>query len=78
MSKLLPAFALSFGTLASLSRLMRSSTLDVLSSDYVKTAKAKGLSQAKIIWRHVVRNAIMPIVTVLGRRRRLFLRVPSW
>ena len=66
MSKLLPAFALSFGTLASLSRLMRSSTLDVLSSDYVKTAKAKGLSQAKIIWRHVVRNAIMPIVTVLG------------
>ena len=66
MSKLLPAFALSFGTLASISRLMRSSTLDVLSSDYVKTAKAKGLSQAKIIWRHVVRNAIMPIVTVLG------------
>ena len=58
MSKLLPAFALSFGTLASLSRLMRSSTLDVLSSDYVKTAKAKGLSQAKIIWRHVVRNAV--------------------
>ena len=66
MSKLLPSFALCFGTLASLSRLMRSSTLDVLSSDYVKTAKAKGLSQAKIIWRHVVRNAIMPIVTVLG------------
>ncbi len=66
MSKLLPAFALSFGTLASISRLMRSSTLDVLSSDYVKTATAKGISQAKIIWRNVVRNAIMPIVTVLG------------
>ena len=66
LSKLLPAFALSFSTMASLSRLMRSSTLDVLSSDYVKTAKAKGLSQGKIVRRHVVRNAIMPIVTVLG------------
>ena len=40
--------------------------LDVLQSDYIRTAKAKGLSQAKIIWRHVVCNAIMPIVTVLG------------
>ena len=38
----------------------------MLSSDYVKTAKAKGLSQGKIVRRHVVRNAIMPIVTVLG------------
>lgn len=65
-SKLLPAFALSFGTMASLSRLMRTSMLDTLSQDYIKTAKAKGLSQKVIIWKHAVRNAIMPVVTVLG------------
>lgn len=66
MSKLLPAFALGFGTLAVVSRLMRTSMLDVLNQDYVKTAKAKGLSQRKIIWKHAVRNAIMPVVTVMG------------
>jgi oligopeptide transport system permease protein len=65
-SKLLPAFALSFGTLATISRLMRTSMLDVLGQDYIKTAKSKGLSQKKIIWKHAVRNAIMPVITVLG------------
>ncbi len=63
---ILPTFALSFGSLATISRLMRTSMLDVLASDYIKTAKAKGLSQAKIIWKHAVRNAIMPVITVLG------------
>lgn len=66
MSKLIPAFALGFGTLAVVSRLMRTSMLDVLNQDYIKTAKAKGLSQQKIIWKHAVRNAIMPVVTVMG------------
>ena len=65
-SKLLPAFALSFGSMATISRLMRTSMLDVLGQDYIKTAKSKGLSQKKIIWKHAVRNAIMPVVTVLG------------
>jgi len=65
-SKLLPSFALSFGSLATISRLMRTSMLDVLGSDYIKTAKSKGLSQTKIIWKHAVRNAIMPVITVLG------------
>lgn len=65
-SKILPAFALCFGTIASLSRLMRTSMLDTLSQDYIKTAKAKGLSQKAVIWKHAVRNAIMPVVTVLG------------
>lgn len=65
-SKILPAFALSFGTLATISRLMRTSMLDTLGQDYIKTAKSKGLSQKKIIWKHAVRNAIMPVVTVLG------------
>lgn len=66
MAKILPAFALSFSSMATISRLMRTSMLDVLSSDYIKTAKAKGLSQRVIIWKHAVRNAIMPVITVLG------------
>ncbi len=65
-SKLLPAFALSFSSLATISRLMRTSMLDVLNQDYVKTAKSKGLSQKAIVWKHAVRNAIMPVITVLG------------
>ena len=65
-SKILPAFALSFGSLATISRLMRTSMLDVLGQDYIKTAKSKGLSQRKIIWKHAVRNAIMPVITVIG------------
>lgn len=66
MYKILPAFALSLGPMATISRLMRTSMLDVLAQDYVKTAKAKGLSEKQIIWKHAVRNAIMPIITVLG------------
>ncbi len=65
-AKILPAFALSLGSLAQISRLMRTSMLDVLSQDYIKTAKAKGLSENQIVWKHAVRNAIMPIITVLG------------
>ena len=45
---------------------MRTSMLDVLGADYIKTARAKGISNKRIIWRHAVRNAIMPVVTVLG------------
>ncbi len=63
---LLPAFALGLGSLATVSRLMRTSMLDVLSSDYIKTAKSKGLSQRQIIFRHALRNAIMPVVTIMG------------
>lgn len=65
-SKWLPSFALALGSLATISRLMRTSMLDVLNSDYIKTAKAKGLSQKAIVWRHAIRNAIMPVITVLG------------
>lgn len=65
-TKILPVFALGFGSLATISRLMRTSMLDVLGQDYIKTAKAKGLSQGAIIFKHAFRNAIMPVVTVLG------------
>jgi oligopeptide transport system permease protein len=45
---------------------MRASVLDVINQDYIKTAKAKGLSKPEIVWRHIIRNAILPIVTILG------------
>jgi oligopeptide transport system permease protein len=66
MSKVLPVIALSFGSMATISRLMRSSMLDVISSDYIKTAKAKGLSRNAVILHHMLRNSLLPIVTVLG------------
>ena len=65
-STILPAFSLGLGTLATLTRLTRTSMLEVIDSDYVKTAKSKGLSQFKIILNHQLRNALVPIVTVLG------------
>ena len=64
---LIPSFVLGMGTVASLARLMRTSMLDVIDQDYIKTAKSKGLSRSAIIWKHEVRNAIMPVITVLGR-----------
>ena len=65
-SKWLPSLSLAFGSLATISRLMRTSMLDVMSSDYIKTAKAKGLSEKTIVFKHAIRNAIMPVITVLG------------
>lgn len=64
--RILPAIALSFGTVAILARLMRASMLDVLSHDYIKTAKAKGLSRNTTVWKHTIRNAIIPVITALG------------
>lgn len=65
-SKLLPAFALALSTIAVVSRLMRSSMLEVLSQDYIRTAKAKGLSRRSVVLHHCLRNAAMPVITVLG------------
>lgn len=62
----LPAIALATTPLAFIARLMRSSMLDVLNSDYIKTAKAKGLSGRITIYRHGIRNAILPVVSYLG------------
>lgn len=64
--KILPPIALGLGSLATIARLMRTSMLDVLGQDYIKTAKAKGLTQRAITWKHSIRNAIMPVITVLG------------
>ena len=63
---ILPSIALGLGTLARLARLMRASMLEVVGQDYIKTAKAKGLPRWKVVVKHQMRNAILPVVTVLG------------
>jgi ABC-type dipeptide/oligopeptide/nickel transport system permease component len=63
---LVPALVLSFGTLAYIARLMRASLLEVSEADYIKTARAKGLTSTQIFFRHKLRNALLPIITVLG------------
>lgn len=63
---IMPAVCLAVGPAARLARLMRSSLLDVLSLDYIRTARAKGLSAHVVVIRHAVRNALIPIVTAIG------------
>jgi len=63
---LLPALALGLGTLAFLTRLMRSSLLEIVHQDYVRTAKAKGLPPWRIFVSHQLRNGILPVITLLG------------
>ena len=62
----LPAVALSAMPLAFIARLMRTSMLEVMNQDFIKMAKAKGMSEKVIIYRHLLRNAIMPVVSYLG------------
>jgi oligopeptide transport system permease protein len=62
----LPTFALGLGMLATIAKYTRTSMLEVISSDFVKTADAKGLSKPRIILVHQLRNALMPVVTLLG------------
>jgi ABC-type dipeptide/oligopeptide/nickel transport system permease component len=63
---LLPAVVLGMSTMAFLTRLMRSSILEVVNLDYIRTAKAKGASPARIFFNHELRNAILPVITYLG------------
>lgn len=63
---ILPSCALAFYTLATVSRIMRASMLEVVQQDYIKTARSKGLSEMRITCKHQIRNAIMPVITVLG------------
>ncbi|MDB5084035.1 MAG: peptide transporter permease [Bacilli bacterium] len=63
---ILPSITLGMTSLAFMARLMRTSMLEVLGMDYIKTAKAKGLSNREIVWRHLFRNSLLPIVTILG------------
>jgi len=63
---ILPVFVLAFAGLAWLSRYTRSSMLEIIRQDYITTARAKGLSEGKVIYKHALRNALLPIVTILG------------
>ena len=63
---ILPGLTLGLGGAAWYSRMLRSSMLDILSADYVRAARAKGLPERTVVWRHIMRNAWSPIVTLLG------------
>jgi len=63
---LLPTLCLSLGTIATIARLMRTSVVELENADFIKTAKSKGLKRRSIVLRHQIRNALLPIVTVLG------------
>lgn len=62
----MPLFIYTFGSLAGMSRFMRSSMLEVLQQDYILTARAKGLGLGTVIFRHALRNALLPVITILG------------
>jgi peptide/nickel transport system permease protein len=63
---ILPALTLSMYSMARTARLIRSGMIEVLSQDYIRTAYAKGLTRWTVLWRHALRNALIPAVTVLG------------
>jgi len=63
---MLPALALAVVQAAILARITRSAVLDVLREDFVRTARAKGLNRRQVLWRHVLRNAFVPVLTVMG------------
>jgi len=62
----LPAIALALPQASILARVMRSSLLETLSEDYMRTARAKGLTRRQVLWRHALRNAMIPVLTIIG------------
>lgn len=62
----LPAIALALPQASILARVMRSSLLDTLSEDYIRSARAKGLTRSQTLWRHALRNALIPVLTIIG------------
>lgn len=69
----LPAFALATIPMAIIARMTRSSLLEVLGQDYVRTARAKGLAESRVVWRHAFQNAALPVITVIGLQVGLLL-----
>jgi peptide/nickel transport system permease protein len=63
---ILPTVCLTYGSLAFLSRFVRGSSLEVIRQDYIRTAKAKGLDDGRVVYRHVFKNTLIPVVTLLG------------
>ena len=63
---ILPVLCLGLSPVAIVVRMMRSSMLEVIRQDYIRTARAKGLSEKEVIWRHALKNALIPVITVIG------------
>jgi peptide/nickel transport system permease protein len=63
---IMPAFALGFFTVAAIQRLLRSSMLEAMDSEYIKTARMKGLSEFKVVWKHALRNSLISVITLGG------------
>ncbi len=66
LSLVLPALTLGSAMAAILSRMVRATLLDTLGEEYIRTARAKGLSEQLVVWRHALRNALLPVITLLG------------
>jgi peptide/nickel transport system permease protein len=62
----MPAITLGAFAMASIARLTRSAMLDVTRLDYITTARAKGVSEGRVVWRHALKNAAIPVVTIMG------------
>lgn len=63
---ILPVFIAAFGSIAAVSRYMRSSMIGVIGEDYIRTARAKGLSERDVIYKHALKNALLPVITIIG------------
>jgi peptide/nickel transport system permease protein len=63
---ILPAIALALPQAAILARVMRSSLIEIMAEDFIRTARAKGLTRSQALWRHGLRNALIPVLTILG------------
>ena len=65
-SLVLPTITLGFGFAALIARTTRSSVLEVMRQDYIDTARSKGITERKVMWKHMMKNALIPIVTIIG------------
>lgn len=63
---ILPSFTMGFGLSAITTRLIRSSMIEVMNQDYIRTAIAKGLNKKQVVWRHAIKNVLIPVITILG------------
>ncbi len=63
---ILPVFVLGIAAAASTARYQRSALIEVMNQDYIRTARAKGLSERSVIWKHAMRNSLLPVITLIG------------
>lgn len=66
VKKILPVISLGFFTVAEIARLMRSKMIEIMDQDYIKLAIAKGVSPSQVVFKHALRNAILPVITVIS------------